>query len=170
MADANSDGAFPESKHPKQHPPLRTASPMDLIAWYPGFELYAFFMRGRKIPVTFTHAAIEDDEWGFIALYADIDEAFLPRSHTARGFPLHMSLGFAKSLCDNHNISWNTTRLMVDELNVRYAGKKFSILLDRIGCGGAACFHENEPLSMDPIIDFIYQHGGIDKGELHISL
>ena len=143
---------------------------MDRLAWYPGFEMYAFFMKGRKIPVTFTHAAIENDEWGFIALYAEIDEAFLPRSHAARGFPLHMSLGFAKVLNDEHGIPWSTTRELVDILNMRYAGKQVSVLLDRIGGGGAACFDHGDPICLDPVVDFIHQRGGYDWREPHISL
>ena len=152
-------------------PPVnRPSSAMDLLPWYPGFEMYQFFMKGRLLPVTFTHATIGNDNWGFIAIYADIDQSFLPRSHEARGFPLHLSLGYAKSLQDNYGISWTTTQRMVEMLNQRCAGKKLHIRLDRIGGGGAACFDQNEPICQDPLIDFIYRHGGIKKNELHISL
>ena len=144
---------------------------MDRLPWYPGFEMYQFFMEKRKLPVHFTHAAIEDDEWGFITIYADIDQGFLPRSHRSRGFPLHLTLGHAKVLKDEHGVPWDTTRELVEILNKRYAGKQFSILLDRIGGGGAACFDQGDPICLDPIIDFIYQRGGSGwKEELHISL
>ena len=56
-------------------------------------------------------------------------------------------------------------------LNKRYSGKQFSVLLDRIGGGGAACFDQDDPICVDRIIDVIYQRGGSGwKEELHISL
>ena len=68
---------------------------MDHLDWYPGFELYKFYMKGRRLAVRFTQAEIADN--GFIALYAEIDPALLPRPPQARGFALHFSLGYMSS-------------------------------------------------------------------------
>jgi hypothetical protein len=64
---------------------------MDHLDWYPGFELYKFYMKGRRLEVRFTQAEIADN--GFIALYAETDPALLPRPPQARGFRLHCTLG-----------------------------------------------------------------------------
>ena len=39
---------------------------MDHLDWHPGFELYKFYMKGRRLAVRFTQAEIADN--GFIAL------------------------------------------------------------------------------------------------------
>ena len=123
---------------------------MDHIPWYPGFDMCQFFMAKRKLPVYFTHAAIEDDEWSFIAIYADIDQGFLPRSHRSRGFALHITLGHAKVLQDEHGIPWDTTKELVEILNKRYAGKQFSVLLDRIGGGELPASTRTTPSAWTP--------------------
>ena len=107
----------------------------------PGFELYKFYMKGRRLPVRFTQAEIADN--GFIALYAEVDPALLPRPPQARGFRLHCSLGNMSHL-EWHGVSEGAARLLVDAINARY-GKTVYILLDRIGGGGTAIFDQDDP-------------------------
>ena len=141
---------------------------MDHLDWHPGFELYKFYMKGRRLEVRFTQAEIADN--GLIALYAGTDPAHLPRPPQARGFRLHCSLGNMSHL-QWHGVSEGTTRLLVDAINARYAGKTVSILLDRIGGGGAAIFDQDDPFCLDPlIIEFVYARGGLGWKEMRISL
>ena len=141
---------------------------MDHLDWHPGFELYKFYMKGRRLPVRFTQAEIADN--GFIALYAEVDPALLPRPPQARGFRLHCSLGNMSHL-EWHGVSEGTALLLVDAINARYASKTVSILLDRIGGGGAAIFDHDDPFCLDPLIEFVYARGGLAGWkEMHISL
>ena len=140
---------------------------MDHLDWYPGFELYKFYMKGWRLQVRFTQAEIADN--GFIAVYAEIDPALLPRPPQARGFALHFSLGYMSSL-EEQRVSEGTARLLVDAISARYAGKTVSILLDRIGGGGAAIFDQDDPFCLDPLIEFVYARGGSAWNEMHISL
>lgn len=141
---------------------------MDHLDWYPGFELYKFYMKGRRLAVRFTQAEIADN--GFIALYAEIDPALLPRPPQARGFALHFSLGYMSSL-EEQGVSEGIVRLLVEAINARYAGKTVNILLDRIGGGGAAIFDPDDPICLDPLLEFVYARGGLAGWkEPHISL
>ena len=141
---------------------------MDHLDWYPGFELYKFYMKGWRLEVRFTQAEIADN--GFIALYAEIDPALLPRPPQARGFALHFSLGYMSSL-EEHGVSDGVARFLVAGINQRYAGKTVSILLDRIGGGGAAIFDPDDPICLDPLIEFVYARGGLAGWkEMRISL
>ena len=144
------------------------ASAMDHLDWYPGFELYKFYMKGRRLAARFTQAEIADN--GFIALDAEIDPALLPRPPHARGFALHFSLVYMSSL-EEHGVSKGIVRLLIDAINARYAGKTVSILLDRIGGGGAAIFDLDDPICLDPLLEFVYARGGLAGWkEPHISL
>jgi len=126
---------------------------MDHLDWYPGFELYKFYMKGRRLAVRFTQAEIADN--GFIALYAEIDPALLLRPPQARGFALHFSLGYMSSL-EEQGVSEGIVRLLVEAINARYAGKTVTILLDRIGGGGTAIFDQDDPFCLDPLIEFVF--------------
>ena len=141
---------------------------MDHLDWYPGFELYKFYMKGRRLAVHFTQAEIADN--GFIAIYAEVDPALLPRPPQARGFRLHCSLGKMSHL-NRHGVSEDTVRLLVEVINARCAGKTACILLDRIVGGGTAIFDASDPFCLDPLIEFVYARGGLaDWKELRISL
>ena len=141
---------------------------MDHLDWHPGFELYKFYMKGRRLAVRFAQAEIADS--GFIALCAEVDPALLPRPPQARGFRLHCSLGNMSHL-ERHGVPEETARLLVDAINARCAGKTAPSLLDRIGGGGAAILDQGDPFCLDPIIEFVYARGGLAGWkEMHISL
>jgi hypothetical protein len=106
---------------------------------------------------------------GFLAMWVDIDEDLLPRRHVDRRFDLHMTLG-KKAWYNWNGISDESLQDLIQELNRRYAGTNRVFKIDRLGHGGAAMFHKDENFGDDPIIDFLYNHGGETKDHLHISL
>ena len=105
---------------------------------------------------------------GFFAMWVDIDEEHLPRSHTDRLFDLRMTMG-KKALYEWNGVRDDVVREYIRELSRRYAGTERVINVERGGQGGAAMFHKDEQLGEYVSIDFLYAKGGETKG-LHISL
>ena len=139
------------------------------MAWYPYWEARKDMMVLYGLPLTIREVRIEPDEWGFIAIYVDIADEYLPRS--AAGYELHYSLGFLKVLVDLGHPE-QVIRELVVELNRRYAGIHHIARIERLSVGGTAVFHPQEALLADPIIDFITSRGGYEwRAEPHhISL
>jgi hypothetical protein len=98
-----------------------------------------------------------------LALAVDIDEAFLPRSHEARGFKLHMTLIFESELTD---------ALAADALRVhqRWAGRHVILRIDWVGSGGAAFLDAADPLAADAEVRQLHGAGYYASRGLHISL
>ena len=62
-----------------------------------------------------------DPATGFVALYLDAWETFLPRSHAERGFPLHLTLGFASDYGEG------VAAEVVARINHRWAGREHEL-------------------------------------------
>ena len=106
---------------------------------------------------------------GFLAMWVDIDEGVLPRAHADRRFDLHYSLGKLA----NYNQAGFTEEMvmeMVAELNKRYAGTNRILKIEWCGKGGSVNFHPDEPLILDPVVQFLFHYGGVDWKGAHISL
>ena len=72
---------------------------------------------------------------------------------------------------ERRGVSEGTALLLVDAINARCAGKTASIMLGRIGGGGAAIFDPDDPICLDPLLEFVYARGGLAGWkEPHISL
>jgi hypothetical protein len=139
------------------------------MAWCGDWQQRRDRMFSEGLPLRILDFRIQADEWGFIAMYVEIDENLLPRTHEARGFELHFSMGYLKELVDSGHPA-SSIHDMVVLLNARYAGSLHIMNVEWMGKGGTAYFHLDDPLLLDPIVDFIFNHAGLAWKGAHISL
>ena len=139
--------------------------------WFDDWEQRAERMVQDGLPVLIKEARIEPGKWGFIGLYFDIEEDRLPRSHTARGFELHYSIGFLRVLTES-GCSEAGVRELVVEINRRYAGTRYIARIKRLSGGATAVFDPDDPLILDPVISLLHSRGGYEwkKEPHHISM
>ena len=67
------------------------------MAWAPNWWERREAILRHGLPAVVLGARITD---GFVALYFDIDDSLLLRSHEARGLPLHLTLGYTSDYGD----------------------------------------------------------------------
>ena len=92
------------------------------MAWAPNWWERREAILRHGLPSIVLGARIID---GFVALYFDIDDALLLRSHAARGFPLHLTLGYTSDYGDG------VAEAAVQRLNQRYAGQWLMLSMRR---------------------------------------
>ena len=114
-------------------------------AWFPEWRhrIKMLYVGGLDMDIL---EACVDAETGFVALHLDAWEPFLPRSHAERGFPLHLTLGFASDYGEG------VAEAAVARINERWAGREHEVRIAHVGRGGAAALHHREPLHQDPDI------------------
>ena len=134
------------------------------MTWNPGFEAYQFFMQGRRLPIKIIGPQIRGD---FIAVYVEIDDSWLPRPNDTRGWELHVSLGFI-SEHRARGVAADTVVDLVNMLAQRWSDTHHMLTVEWVGNGGALMIDGSDPLSLDPVVDYLSQHGGYDR-QLHIS-
>ena len=139
------------------------------MAWYGDWKQRRDNMFREGLPMRIVDFRIAPDEWGFIAMYVEIDEHLLPRSHRDRGFELHFSMGYLKELTDKGHPE-GAIRDLIRVLNKRYAGMLYAMNVWWMGTGGTAYYHLDDRILLDPIIDFIFNHAGLAWKGAHISL
>ena len=137
--------------------------------WFPEWRHRINMLYVGGLDVDILEARI-DPATGFVALYLDAWETFLPRSHAERGFPLHLTLGFASDYGEG------VAAQAVARINHRWAGREHELRIAHVGRGGAAALHHDEPLYQDPDIWWLHSRGHYGNGrwvrprQLHVSL
>ena len=121
-------------------------------------------MEGRRLPVRLLGPRVDGD---FLAIYVAVDDAWLPRPHSTRGWELHVSLGFlseyrARGLTDDAIME------LINILGERWSGRHHMLTIEWVGRGAALMIHRDDVLALDPIVDFLSAHGGYER-QLHIS-
>jgi hypothetical protein len=134
------------------------------MAWHPGFEAYQFFMQGRTLPVRMLGPRIDGD---FIALYAEIDTCWLPRPNSTRGWDLHVSLGFMSEY-RSRGVAEDAVLELIRILDQRWSDTCHMLTVEWVGNGAALMIDGDDPLSLDPVVDYLAKHGGYER-QLHIS-
>jgi hypothetical protein len=128
--------------------------------WFPDWEARAEHLKLHGLPCTILGLAWSDE---LLVLQFDIEEHFLPRSHVARGFELHLSLLFASEFTEDlhhHALS----------LHRRWAGVRTRLPVQWVGSGGAAMLDPNGSLASDPDLTALHAAGYFSNRQVHISL
>ena len=137
------------------------------MAWAPNWWERREAILRHGLPAMVLGARITD---GFVALYFDIDDTLLLRSHEARGFPLHLTLGYTSDYGDG------VAEAAVQRLNQRYAGQWPMLSIEWIGAGGSANLAPTDFLATDEDIRWLHSRGHYGNGlhteprQLHINL
>ena len=134
------------------------------MAWHPGFEAYQVFTEGRRLPAQILGPRVDGD---FIALYAEVNDAWLPRPNSTRGWELHVSLGFLSEY-GARGLTEGTVMELLKVLEQRWSRKHHMLMVEFVGNGAALMINRDDPLALDPIVDYLSTHGGYDR-QLHIS-
>jgi hypothetical protein len=129
--------------------------------WYPDWQLRRDRILRDGLPVRIVGARIDS---GFFALYFDIDETYLPRSHAVRDFSLHVTLGYTSD--------WRPSVAEECEirLNERWRGRSLTLRISWMGCGGAAFLHEDDPIANDFDVVWLHRRWWYADRDIHISL
>jgi 2'-5' RNA ligase len=137
------------------------------MAWAPNWWERREAILRHGLPAVVLGARITD---GFVAIYFDIDEQLLLRSHAARGFSLHLTLGYTSDYGDG------VAEATVERLNRRYAGQWIMLNIEWVGTGGSATLSPKDFLATDEDIRWLHSRGHYGNGrfveprQLHISL
>ena len=87
-----------------------------------------------------------------MAVALSAPEESLPRTHEARGFRLHVSLGYEQRLPPGHVEA-------VQALCGRWLGRPHRFRVHHFGCGGTAQLHPEDQLVSDPNFQFLSRCG-----------
>ena len=98
-----------------------------------------------------------------LALVVDIDERYLPRSHSDRGFDLHISLIFENELT-------NELAMAALRLHQRWAGQAVLLRVAWVGNGGGAMFSPTDPIAADVDAQRLHSAGSYARRDMHISI
>ena len=131
------------------------------MAWFPNWAERVRAVEAHGLPATVVGLAWSDE---LLVLELDVPEAALPRSHAARGFPLHISLLFLGELL--HNDLQAHAELLRD----RWAGRAMLLEVEWVGRGGAAMLHRRDPLASDPDLRALHGAGYFRDRQVHVSL
>ena len=93
----------------------------------------------------------------------DIDEHYLPRSHEARGFQLHLTLLFQSELTQE------LARALLG-VSARWTGRRVILNVAWVGSGGAAFLDAADPIASDAEVRQLHSAGYYASRGLHISL
>ena len=135
--------------------------------WFDDFEERKDRIIAEGLPVYIRGFRIGDD--GFVAMYVGATENVLPRRHMDRRFDLHFSLGKISDY-ETAGVPERVVQEVVRALNAKYAGRDYTIKIHKLGGGGSAIFHKDEPLIHDPLVKFLFDNGGVSHKGAHISL
>ena len=118
-------------------------------------------MLANGLPVRIRGAEIHGD---FFAVFVEASEEVLIRSHVERSFELHMTVGYVTDW-------WpGTAAECAVRINDRWRDRDVVLKISWMGSGGAAYLHEDEPLSQDADIAWLYKRGHYYERGMHISL
>ena len=87
-----------------------------------------------------------------LAIVLDVEERHLPRSHTDRGFALHLSLIFEEELSAD-------LLEVAARLHARWAGQTAVLRVAWLGSGGTAMLAVDDPLLSDPDVKRLHGAG-----------
>ena len=132
------------------------------MAWYADWEARKEALRNVGLPVLVRGAELHD---GFLSITLDADEACLLRTHAARGFDLHTSLGYMQ---DYHSPLDAVEAALC--LHHRWAGQWVLLNIAWIGYGGAAFLHECDLIHEDSDFQYLYTRGKYWKRGAYVSL
>jgi hypothetical protein len=133
------------------------------MEWFPDWEARQAALVADGLPVRIVGVALLPPWDGYRLLVVEIEaeERWLPRSHVARGFPLHMSLLFENELDDG-------LALTALRLHERWAGRQLVLDVEWFGSGGAAFL--GGALASDPDLLRLHRAGSYGERSLHVSL
>jgi hypothetical protein len=132
------------------------------MAWYADWEARKDALLKVGLPVLVRGVEVSD---GFLSVTLDADEACLLRTHAARGFDLHISLGYMQ---DYHSPLDAVEAAL--RLHHRWAGQLVLLNIAWVGSGGAAFLHEYDLINEDPDFQYLYTRGRYWKRGAHVSL
>ena len=132
------------------------------MAWYPS-DAYRWWLWGRHILVRFLGPRMDGD---FIGFFMAVGDYWLPRPNTARPWELHVSIGYISELT-SRGVSGVD---LVNILGQRWAGKEEWVKIESVGCGGALNLDRDHPFTLDPILEYLHEHGGYGDRPYHMSL
>ena len=132
-------------------PPMWRADYMERNAW----------LQRNGLPVIIEEARVTD---GFVAIYVQAEDTYLPRSNVSRGFPLHVTLGFRDDYAEG------VAELLVEYINANWANKFYVFDIEWVGHGGAAMIRRTDPMYLDPLIVYLHDTGYYGARQLHVSL
>ena len=127
------------------------------MEWAPDWEHRVDFMLRNGLLVRVEGMVVDD----LVAVYLSAYDAMLPRSNAARGFRLHVSLGYAQCYCAE------LLEAVAAHFNARWAGRE--LVLNIIEFRGSAAYIDPEPL-FDEEFRFLHSIGNYGTRPLHISL
>ena len=130
--------------------------------WSPTWRVIRAQMETRGMLVTIREASVEEGT-GFIAIWVEAEEAILPRTHQARGFNLHISIGKLYNFY-SHDIVLNA----LARINARWAGRSLRLRIKRMS--GTAELHSDDLLAADEDLVWLHDRGCYRDCPLHISL
>ena len=104
------------------------------------------------------------DPWGFVAMWFEGYEVYLPRSDAARNNGLHISLGYMQDWPGREE----QVRDSLAELNATWAGKTMWLPIERMS--SSARVYRYHPLAMDENILYWHRRGRYWRRPIHISL
>ena len=133
------------------------------MAWYDDWQARKEALLQIGLPVLIRDVELSDD--GFLSVLLDADEACLLRSHAARGFDLHISLGYIQEYGSPSDALEAHARL-----RHRWTGQWVLLNIAWIGSGGAAFLHRYDLLHEDADFQYLYSRGRYWKRGAHVSL
>ena len=113
------------------------------------------------LPILIRGAEIRGE---FVAVFVEISESVLIRSHVERGFDLHMTIGYRKDWGDG------IAEDCIAHINNRWRGREVVLKIAWMGSGGAAFLAEDDALGLDYDIAWLYARGWYADRGMHISL
>ena len=132
-----------------------------MAGWYADWWERKEWIERNGRPVIIQEARVQDD---FVAIYLEADEAYLPRSHGSRGFPLHVSLGFLDDYPEG------VAAMLCEFVNAQRAQQYYVLDIEWVGHGGAAMIRGMDPFALDPLIKLLHANGYYGARQLHVSL
>jgi hypothetical protein len=135
------------------------------MAWRADYDAWEATVLAQGIPAFVRGVELLPPWEGsrLLALVLEIDEHFLPRSHGARGFDLHLTLLFQEELTEE------LARAVI-RAHQRWAGRQVVLRVAWIGSGGAAFLDAADPIAADPDVSRLHSAGYYAKRGLHVSL
>jgi hypothetical protein len=135
--------------------------------WLPDWKPRLDAIVRHGLPTLIKGASIVD---GFASIELEVDEAILPRTHTMRGFGLHITLGYETDYGEQ------VLRDAINRINSRWADEWIPLRIERYGSGGSVELAWDDMLLNDSDIYWLHSRGWYGNGvnclprKLHVSL
>ena len=113
------------------------------------------------MPVHIEAATIVDE---FVSIEVNVDESLLPRTAEARGFNLHLTLGFES------DYGVGIAREAVARINERWQGRVMVLRVAKWTNGGTVELAWYDDLALDEDIAWLHDRGHYWERKLHVSL